>query len=301
MFFVCIAATAVGQATAAASSTAPVLLRLKFNPDDVFVYSMRIEVDGHVEMENSPFGDREPDRFYSEANAVTEMKVKSVGKTGDAEIEGKVKDWKLNFNGTVMSAADEKQPGGIDSPMKSRLSKPFSVRITTRGATERMGKEAEEDAGEDGLSGFAPTFDDFTWTTLLPEGQVKIGDTWFEELPPPFATGNDARKPRIDYKFIGFENVKGLNCAVIEIESDLGLMSDLSSLGFPGMPKNDSKFTNFSSSLSGKMYLAMDAGVFVGLEFIFKLGGDMEIKMPQDKPPLKMTMSMEMNGLLNLE
>ncbi|MFH1539423.1 MAG: hypothetical protein ABIH66_10725 [bacterium] len=261
------------------------------------VYSVEMEGAGTVEIQGTPPEARQPNKFFTDVKNLIELNVINVDEEGNADIEGRIEDWEMRFNGDTI-AGKSMTSSGVETPIVERMKQPFRMRISKYG--EMLGFEGE--LVERDLFPFNAVGEKRGWTAALPPHPVKVGDTWAEDLPPFFQPVDENTKPQIHYSLAGFETIKGLECAVIETwmdESDIRPgESDFSIPGFSGMI---SKFSSFTQSMEGKLYFAHQAGVLIGFEFAMSQAGDMEISFSADSEPMKMKLNLEINGVVNLE
>lgn len=284
----------------------PILLRYKYSMDDQLLYVMNATGEGTVKM-TVISGDVDRSKVPGEIPVEMAMQmameslVTSVNEEGDATLETKIHRYALKQNGQdVVSYDDSVKNDEAANPMMDMFDENFSMVISTRG-------EVKEFIGMEALKKLNPQMDLSQMMTQFqqpfPENPVSVGEKWKQSGPMNFgADGAPDMSVETEYEFLGFEEIKGYNCAKIDMKIS-GDFSEMMKDMFTGMMESlGGRMEHLELETTGTMYFEPDAGVLVAAKFNVVQKMIMTIKPPDAKDvAMQMVMDMDMEGVYELE
>lgn len=289
----------------AAAGAEGVVLRYKYTEGDQLLYVMNATGEGTIKM-SVVSGDIDESKIPKEIPMEMAMKmtmesiVNSVSEKGDATIDTKIRSYGLKQNGQDILSYDDSAESDDENPIAAMFDEPFTMVVSPRG-------EIKEFRGLESLKKLNPQMDLSQMISQFqqpfPENAIKVGDKWKQSVPISAGIeGSPGMSVETEYEFLGFEDVKGLNCAKIKmaITGDFSkAMKDMFSgmLGALG-----GQLEHLDIVTTGVMYFEPDAGVMVAAKF--KIGQKMIMSIkPPDSEGAEMSMSMDMDleGVYELE
>ena len=272
-----LAAAFLFAALPARAQDSGVPLKLRFNKGDIYNYSIDITGTGEMGMRPPAGEDLDPSLFRMPLDislfAEIEMEVRDVASSGAAKLDLFLNRFRANF-GDEFYVDTDNDDDMLPPFMETLLETPVSLTVAPDGAVQKASFPKMD--LEEFLLPFMPEFEMekllqqalFT----LPEKPVAKGDTWTYdaaiELP-----GTPTQNVPLQYRFkmLGFEQVKGIECAVIEIVVDENAAAGLRELIIP-MPYDEEagriamNFERMIFNMDGKIYFAHEQGILIGLE-----------------------------------
>jgi hypothetical protein len=193
-------------------------ITLAFKAGDTFKYALHVKVDYTVGAQGLSMP------FHLEMNAKDTVTVKTVDSAGTADVRLDLTDMTIK---STVNGTDE-----------THVAKPVSANLKVTSAGHIV--------SVNGTALTAGSMPDFTGmgsgliSAVLPNGDVKIGDTWTKnyDATPPMGSGTIHVTTNNNY--VRDERVGGVNAAVVEskITSNLDVTLDASSLGVPMLPSS---------------------------------------------------------------
>lgn len=176
-----------------------------------------------------------------------------------------------NVKGYVISGKKKRQPMEQKPDLASLEGKNLGMKLSPNGYVLEIG-EIMEVTKEDIISGWRAglklVMDEELKKVLtshgyfyLPDKEVKIGDTW--ESQYSFLGVNR----REFYTLVGFENVKGYNCAVMDIViQSTGVVQEMISSAMEIGQMKNLVTGEFTAEGKGRIYFAYEKGILVSYE-----------------------------------
>lgn len=282
-----------------------VLLRYKYTEGDQLLYVMNATGEGSMKM-SVISGDIDESKIPKEIPLEMAMKmtmksvVNAVNEQGDATIETKIRSYGLKQNGMDLLSYDDSVESNSESPVSAMFDEPFTMVVSTRG-------EVKEFKGLESLKQLNPQMDVSQMLSQFqqpfPENPVNVGEKW-KQNGPTNVSGEGAQDMGLEteYEFLGFEDVKGLNCAKINMEITGDFSKTMKDM-FAGMlGALGGKLDELEIITKGTMYFEPVAGVLVAAKFNIDQKMVMSIKPPEsDGAEMSMIMDMNMEGVYELE
>lgn len=268
--------------TAATACAAPVTLRYKTSPGDLYYYADHSTTSGSIRFLSTSGEPLNAVPINRKIAASTRMDTVSV-EDGAATIHIQVEKLQVADNGVTTLDFDRKKvderreetPEDLDSVV------PYAMTLDELGNV--LDFEKLEKKG-----GRADKFDWKKMSTVMqtafPEEPVDIGDEWVSTVsmvgePSPFDIKNVTRQ----FKLVGFEEVKGLDCAKIRfkttIENARGMAQDFIET-LPPEARPEVESTSFA--ILSDVYFAHAEGVLVAIEAVTILKIGLSMTAPVD-------------------
>lgn len=314
--FVCILAVTALAAGRAAAAGDPVALRLNFNKGDVYNYAFNVDITGEA-------GIRPPEdtpvpadllAFPLDMSTYTELEIEVTD--SDAAKGAALEMFVTRVRGTF-SFQDNTQTYDSDTDENvmngDLMDKPTTLRVLPNAAVSDLNLPGITD-----MEVFMPLPPEFDIGKMLsqmmftlPDKPVAPGDEW-EQKRTMEIPGDPAIKITIPYKFkfIGFEKVKEIDCAVlaVSVNEDFSSQVDTWNIPLPAFDAIDCEvedcdedmlsaiadeeasgdtetlpitFEKLALTVDGKIYLAHKQGVLVGAEAAVDTDVLMSVEVPE--------------------
>lgn len=281
------------------------LLRFRFNTGDVYHYSMELTGTGEMSMAPPELMDQESQTFdlpidvslYSEI----EVNVTDVEKDGAAGLEMFLNRIRMNAGPDMVVDSDDEDEE-LPPFIEALFNEPIAMKIASDGGVlDAEFPDMEDDANE--LMGmFFPT--DLHPADMLKKGLFKLpaqavapGGKWTQEasIPVPMTKGKSISFT-YNFEMKGYESVKGLDCAAIEVSVKEDFSKQLNEIDLPGFGGEDEQvtmhFSRMSLDFTGTLYFAWKEGIFVAAEGAIEQ--DVSGAMTSSLEDESMTMSMNL-------
>lgn len=314
--FVFIMAGVLSCAWRAAAAGDPVLLRLNFSKGDIYNYAFNIDVTGEAGIrppEDAPVPG-EIMAFPLDMSTYTELEieVKDSGADG-AVLEMFVTRMRgaMSFEENTETYDSDEDESGMNDEM---MDKPTTLRVAPNAAITDLKLPAITN-----MDILMPVPDELDLGAMLsqmmftlPDKPVAPGDEWDQkrnvEIP-----GDPPIKIAVPYhfKFIGFEKIKELDCAVIavSVNEDFSKQMDTWNVQVPTFEGYDCEaeecsdemieemaaaestgtetlpitFEKLALTVDGKLYIAHMQGVLVGAEAAMDTDVFMSVEIPEEE------------------
>lgn len=253
---------------------------LRYSPKVGETIKYRVSMAGRTE--SSVEGMPEPMRM--ELSGAIQYTSKALSETTDTvRIETRVTGGKFTAKAAGQSQGEDVPKGKVVADMDRR---------------GRMVKMIESDLGgksgaEDFMTGGAGSWSSFANFAAFPEGEVKVNDTWSDEMKIPSAEGGPEVNLTLASRLLAVAPYQGRNCAKIRTSFKGPLSFDL--------PAEAAEGSQMEATLQGDLvwYYDYEKSVYVSGEGT--VGMDMKMAMAApEMPGMQMTTKMLMNIKLAL-
>jgi len=294
---------------ASAAGAEPVELRYKYSPGDKYIYSMTADGRGNVTTSVAGAAVAGEDAVQDiPVNMGVRMmlttKVAGVSDDGLATLETQIGQYRISQSDEIVVDYDVEKgrKEGCTADVIEMLAQPLKMKVDPQGGVSEV-------TGLQKLNDLSPQFDLSQLISQMqqpwPEKAVKTGDTWTQELPF-LSTAKDGENktamPLNHFEMLGYEEVKGLNCAKIKSRFS-GDITELMKGLLSGLPAPSAQIDLMFMKMDSVLFFAPKEGILVGMKF--KIDQDMRMSMivpaQGSDNHVSMKMNMVMEGVYQLE